>query len=193
MPSTGTHLYNTCNHGNRRKITYSANLMNFHSRYNYTLTDPDLPSSLELLRIKYNVNTQPGHATDSNHGNDTQTMSNHGNTDPKPTNQQPLPDIKTSSDLKDADSLQGSQGSRSGSDRSRSQTQSMSGKMLIEAAEKGDIRTVRYVLENCQTDPDKNKRYQSRSALHLACGYGQYDVAEKLLQVILRYVLINSL
>ena len=57
------------------------------------------------------------------------------------------------------------------------------GSAFIEAVAKGDAGAVRHALEDMQIDPDEKRKYQARSALHLACGYGQKDVAEQLLQV----------
>ena len=68
------------------------------------------------------------------------------------------------------------------SDTDRSITNS-TGTVLIEAAEKGDVSKVREVLDKTVIDPDRRTRYQARSALHLACGYGQYPVVEELLLV----------
>ena len=64
---------------------------------------------------------------------------------------------------------------------SRSHT---SGSVLLEAAERGDLSTVKNVLgRQTAPDPDHKTKYQSRSALQLACGYGQLEVVEQLLQV----------
>lgn len=61
--------------------------------------------------------------------------------------------------------------------------QSHTGSILINAAQKGDVGAVRQVLDNRSVDPDRKTRYQARSALHLACGYGQFSVVEELLLV----------
>ena len=74
-------------------------------------------------------------------------------------------------------------GSVSGSESGLSSQGSHVSSLLVAAAEKGDTRTVRLVLNSTHADPDKKTRYQQRSALHLACGYGQRDVVEQLLQV----------
>ena len=47
----------------------------------------------------------------------------------------------------------------------------------------GDSGAVKQLLDATQLDPDSKTRYQSRSALHLACGYGQTPVVEELLLV----------
>ena len=47
----------------------------------------------------------------------------------------------------------------------------------------GDSGAVKQLLDSTQLDPDSRTRYQSRSALHLACGYGQMSVVEELLLV----------
>ena len=47
----------------------------------------------------------------------------------------------------------------------------------------GDSGAVKQLLDATQLDPDSKTRYQSRSALHLACGYGQTSVVEELLLV----------
>ena len=58
------------------------------------------------------------------------------------------------------------------------------GSILLEAAERGDTAVVRNVLgRKAAPDPDSKTKYQSRSALQLACGYGQIKVVEQLLQV----------
>ncbi len=59
---------------------------------------------------------------------------------------------------------------------------SHNGSLLLEASEKGDVDTVKRVLESTQINPDKKTKYQSRSALHQACGYGQLNVVEELLK-----------
>ncbi len=70
---------------------------------------------------------------------------------------------------------------RSGASTPKTTTSSV----LINAAASGDVAVVRDVLEGTRVDPDSKHRYQERSALHLACGYGQLSVVEQLLQVIL--------
>ena len=111
------------------------------------LTDPPIPNSLELLRIKYgDASEEPDSATGTNHG----------------TNED---------DPEEEDG------------RSSSGTVSHNASILIDAAEKGDIGTVEVLLGNVNLNPDIKTKYQSRSALHLACGYGQYEVTERLLQV----------
>ena len=47
---------------------------------------------------------------------------------------------------------------------------------------------IRKALDNPNLDPDKKVKYQERSALHLAAGYGHYSAVEELL-----YVRINSI
>lgn len=74
-------------------------------------------------------------------------------------------------------------GSVSETESSISSQESHASTLLVEAAEKGDTKTVRLVLTSTRTDPDKKTKYQERSALHLACGYGQRDVVEQLLHV----------
>ena len=71
-----------------------------------------------------------------------------------------------------------------GSQRSETSTpKTTTSSVMINAAAQGDAETVRDVLENARLDPDGKRRYQARSALHLACGYGQLDVVKQLLQV----------
>ena len=79
----------------------------------------------------------------------------------------------------------GDKSDEGGSEKSApaSEPQSHSGSLFLEAAEKGDMSTMKAVMGGDGFDVDKKTRYQSRGALHLACGYGQYDVVQHLLQV----------
>ena len=49
---------------------------------------------------------------------------------------------------------------------------------------------MRKALDNPNLDPDRKVKYQARSALHLAAGYGQYSVAEELLFVRSHHIVI---
>ena len=51
---------------------------------------------------------------------------------------------------------------------------------------------MRKALDNPNLDPDRKVKYQARSALHLAAGYGQYSVAEELLFVRSHYVISDD-
>ena len=54
----------------------------------------------------------------------------------------------------------------------------------------GDSGAVKQLLDSTQLDPDSRTRYQSRSALHLACGYGQMSVVEELLLVRASFIVL---
>ena len=56
----------------------------------------------------------------------------------------------------------------------------------------GDSGAVKQLLDSTQLDPDSRTRYQSRSALHLACGYGQMSVVEELLLVRTSFVVSHK-
>ena len=54
---------------------------------------------------------------------------------------------------------------------------------FLEAAERGDSHTVKQVLDSTNINPDIRSKIDSRSALHIACGYGQTTVVRELLTV----------
>ena len=54
---------------------------------------------------------------------------------------------------------------------------------LISAAERGQREKVKQLLVTNQVPPNSKKRYESRTALHAACGYGQESAVHELLAV----------
>ena len=63
------------------------------------------------------------------------------------------------------------------------ETDSHGGSDLLNAAQCGDISRVNTILSKDSINPDTKKRYTERGALHLACGYGQLEVIQELLNV----------